>query len=40
MTPSTTKALLEAGYIVDVETSPERIFGHAEFEAVEVNAGR
>ncbi len=34
MTPSTTKALLEAGYSVNVERSPERIFDDEEFEAV------
>ena len=33
LTPSTTKALLEAGYTVHVERSSERIFDDAEFEA-------
>lgn len=34
MTPSTVKALLEAGYKVNVERSPGRIFDDNEFEAV------
>ena len=34
MTPTTTKALLEAGFKVNVERSPERIFGDDEFSAV------
>ena len=34
MTPSTAKALLDAGYTVKVERSPERIFDDNEFEAV------
>ena len=34
MTPQTTKQLLEAGYTVNVERSPERIFEDSEFEAV------
>ncbi|KIW28702.1 saccharopine dehydrogenase [NAD(+), L-lysine-forming] [Cladophialophora immunda] len=34
LTPSTTKALLDAGYKVNVECSPERIFDDSEFEAV------
>lgn len=34
MTPTTTKALLDAGYKVNVERSPERIFDDAEFEEV------
>ncbi len=34
LTPSTTKKLLDAGYVVNVERSPERIFDDAEFEAV------
>ncbi|OAP58811.1 saccharopine dehydrogenase [NAD(+), L-lysine-forming] [Fonsecaea erecta] len=34
LTPSTTKALLDAGYKVNVERSPERIFDDSEFEAV------
>ncbi|OCT47523.1 Saccharopine dehydrogenase [NAD(+), L-lysine-forming] [Cladophialophora carrionii] len=34
LTPSTTKALLDAGYKVNVERSPERIFEDSEFEAV------
>ena len=35
LTPTTTKALVDAGYTVHVERSPERIFGDTEFE----NAG-
>jgi saccharopine dehydrogenase (NAD+, L-lysine forming) len=34
LTPTTTKALLDAGYKVNVERSPERIFDDSEFEAV------
>ena len=34
MTPKTTKALLDAGYKVNVEKSPERIFNDKEFEDV------
>jgi len=34
LTPTTTKALLEAGYKVNVERSPERIFDDEEFEKV------
>ncbi|MCJ1420149.1 Saccharopine dehydrogenase [Xylographa parallela] len=34
LTPQTTKQLLEAGYTVNVERSPERIFEDSEFEAV------
>lgn len=34
MTPTTTKALIDAGYKVNVERSPERIFDDSEFEAV------
>lgn len=34
VTPTTTKALLDAGYKVNVERSPERIFDDAEFEKV------
>lgn len=34
LTPSTTKALLEAGYTVNVERSSERIFDDEEFEGV------
>lgn len=34
MTPTTTKALLDAGYKVNIERSPERIFDDSEFEAV------
>lgn len=34
MSPQTAKALLEAGYIVRVERSPERIYKDEEFEAV------
>lgn len=34
LTPNTTKALLEAGYTVNVERSPERIFDDEEFEKV------
>ncbi|KAL8393572.1 hypothetical protein RB595_003352 [Gaeumannomyces hyphopodioides] len=34
LTPTTTKALIEAGYTVNVERSPVRIFEDAEFEAV------
>lgn len=33
LTPSTTKALVDAGYTVNVERSPERIFDDSEFEA-------
>ena len=32
MTPSTVKQLLDAGYKVNVERSPERIFKDSEFE--------
>src|SRR5579862_9768556 len=32
--PTTTKALLDARYIVNVERSPGRAFGDGEFEAV------
>ncbi len=34
VTPTTTKALLEAGYTVNVERSPARIFDDEDFEAV------
>ena len=34
LTPTTAKALLDAGYTVNVERSGERIFDDAEFEAV------
>jgi saccharopine dehydrogenase (NAD+, L-lysine-forming) len=34
LTPTTPKALLDAGYKVNVERSPERIFDDSEFEAV------
>ena len=34
LTPTTTKALLDAGYKVNVERRPERIFNNSEFEAV------
>lgn len=34
VTPTTAKALLEAGYEVNVERSPGRIFDDEEFEAV------
>lgn len=34
VTPTTTKALLEAGFKVNVERSPERIFEDDEFAAV------
>ncbi|KAK5049327.1 mitochondrial Homoaconitase [Exophiala bonariae] len=34
LTPATTKALLDAGYKVNVERSPERIFEDSEFEEV------
>ncbi|EXJ85870.1 saccharopine dehydrogenase [NAD+, L-lysine-forming] [Capronia coronata CBS 617.96] len=34
LTPATTKALLDAGYKVNVERSTERIFDDSEFEAV------
>ncbi|KZF19335.1 hypothetical protein L228DRAFT_250923 [Xylona heveae TC161] len=34
LTPSTTKALLDAGYAVNIERSPERIFDDSEFEKV------
>ncbi|KAJ9611347.1 Saccharopine dehydrogenase [Cladophialophora chaetospira] len=34
LTPTTTKALLDAGYKVNVERSPERIFEDSEFEEV------
>lgn len=34
LTPTTAKALIEAGYTVNVERSPVRIFDDAEFEAV------
>jgi saccharopine dehydrogenase (NAD+, L-lysine-forming) len=33
LTPSTTKALVDAGYTVNVERSPERIFDDSDFEA-------
>jgi saccharopine dehydrogenase (NAD+, L-lysine-forming) len=33
LTPATTKALVDAGYTVNVERSSERIFDDAEFEA-------
>lgn len=33
LTPSTTKALVDAGYAVNVERSPERIFDDSEFKA-------
>ncbi len=36
VTPTTAKALLEAGYVVHVERSEGRIFDDAEFEAVGV----
>lgn len=34
LTPTTTAELIKAGYVVNVERSPERIFDDAEFEAV------
>ncbi|KAK0733575.1 hypothetical protein B0T26DRAFT_745609 [Lasiosphaeria miniovina] len=34
LTPATTSDLIKAGYVVNVERSPERIFDDAEFEAV------
>ena len=34
LTPSTTKALVDAGYVVNVERSPVRIFDDNEFEEV------
>ena len=34
LTPTTAKALIDAGYIVNVERSPERIFDDSEFEKV------
>jgi saccharopine dehydrogenase (NAD+, L-lysine-forming) len=34
LTPTTTKALLDAGYAVNIERSPERIFDDSEFEKV------
>jgi hypothetical protein len=34
LTPSTTKALIEAGYTVNVERDPQRIFDDEEFERV------
>lgn len=34
MTPTTTKALIDAGYKVNVERSPCRVFDDSEFEAV------
>lgn len=34
LTPSTARALLEAGYSVNIERSPVRIFDDADFEAV------
>ncbi|KAK1964030.1 alanine dehydrogenase/PNT domain-containing protein [Colletotrichum sublineola] len=37
LTPTTTKTLIEAGYTVNVERSPVRIFDDAEFEAVGAN---
>jgi Alanine dehydrogenase/PNT, N-terminal domain len=33
LTPNTTAELIKAGYVVNVERSPERIFDDAEFEA-------
>ena len=33
LTPTTTKALIAAGYTINVERSPERIFDDEEFEA-------
>lgn len=37
LTPTTTKALIDAGYTVNVERSPGRIFDDAEFAAVGAN---
>ena len=34
LTPTTAKALIDAGFVVNVERSAERIFDDAEFEAV------
>lgn len=34
LTPTTTKALIDAGYVVNVEKSPVRIFDDEEFSAV------
>ncbi|KAI9824989.1 MAG: mitochondrial Homoaconitase [Sarea resinae] len=34
LTPTTAKALIDAGYVVNVERSPERIFDDEEFEKV------
>lgn len=33
LTPTTAAELIKAGYVVNVERSPERIFDDAEFEA-------
>lgn len=37
LTPSTAAELIKAGYVVNVERSPGRIFDDAEFEAVGAN---
>lgn len=34
LTPTTTKSLIDAGYTVNVERSPDRIFKDSEYEAV------
>jgi saccharopine dehydrogenase (NAD+, L-lysine-forming) len=34
LTPTTTKALIDAGYMVKVERSPQRIFDDEEYERV------
>jgi saccharopine dehydrogenase (NAD+, L-lysine-forming) len=34
LTPTTAKALIDAGYTVNVERSPERIFDDSEFEKI------
>ena len=37
LTPTTAKALIDAGYTVNVERSSERIFDDSEFQAVGAN---
>lgn len=34
LTPTTAKALIDAGYTIRVERSPERIFDDSEFEKI------
>ena len=37
MTPTTTKALIDSGYVINVEKSAERVFKDEEYTAVGAN---